>query len=237
MDLNIILTIIGLIVGILSAYLTVFFYRKGKKKKILSISHYTSFYVNSEKNKEIKILYKKRTIKKIICHIYRIRNRGNVCVFQADIPEKAPLEFKSNDGFSIVGAQIWNENESKVSITALDEEFSAFVVNFDYINPNSYFEIQVYGFSEAEDSMPDLHGDVIEGLFVDDGLFIETEDINGWANMAKYMKIAAIACFIFAFLPNSFKTVLLIIIGSLHLVVYILVGLLLSDRYRSLKNA
>lgn len=229
-DLNFILTVLGLVVGVIGAYLTIHIYRKEKKGKLLSISHYTSFFVNSEKNKDIKILYKKKTIKKIICHIYRLKNRGNVCIFRADIPEKLPIRFISNEEFSIIGAQIWQETEFNIGLIPTDNSFSSFVVDFDYLNPNTYFDIHLYGFSENEDFSPTIQGDVIGGKFVDDGLLTETEDVNGIRNFLRFTKIVALACFIFAFLPDNFKTILLIIIASLNLIVFLFLGLVFKSR-------
>lgn len=100
-DLNFVLTVLGIVVGVIGAYLTIYIYRKEKKEKLLSISHYTSFYVNSENNKDIKILYRRKPIRKIICHIYRLKNRGNVCILRADIPERLPIKFTSNEEFFI----------------------------------------------------------------------------------------------------------------------------------------
>lgn len=120
--------------------------------------------------------------------------------------------------------------ESNIEIMPMDNTFSSFVVDFDYLNPQTYFDIQLYGFSENEESLPSIQGDVIGGKCVDDGLLTEHEDINGIRRFLTFIKIAAFACFVFAFLPDSFKTILLIIIASLHLVVFLFLGVIFKSR-------
>lgn len=227
-DLNFILTVSGIVIGLLGAYLTIHFYRKQKKEKILSIGHYTCFYVNSEKDKNLKISYRRKSVKKIICHIYRLKNIGDICIFRADIPEKLPIKFTSNEEYSIIGYEISQEMESNIKL--IESSSSSFVVDFDYLNPNQYFDIQIFGFSDNENSLPSIQGDIIGGKIVNEGLFTP-DDSNDVVNTVRGLKITSIACFLFAFLPNSFKTVFLIIIGCLLLVFIFIFTFIINARF------
>lgn len=141
---NIFLSVGGFVVGIISLIAGVFFYIKGKNKKILEYQVYSKPLISVEHVKipEVKLLFNEQTIYKLTLTRVKFTNLGNQTITFNDFATQAQLGIKVSRCFpgSPPEFRIDTDNpNSGISIECIDSNFVR--INFDFLKPKQVFKI------------------------------------------------------------------------------------------------
>lgn len=140
-----ILSIAGLIFGIIGIILAIVFYFKGKKSKK---PYYLmkSFNIISDnfgnRIEDIEILFKGQKIKDLTVTKIVIWNSGNETINKSDIPETTKFGIGAKEEIKIYDIEIIENTDTANNITLINHE-QKYLIDFDFIDPNQGIIIKV----------------------------------------------------------------------------------------------
>lgn len=142
--LNIFLSVGGFVVGILGFVSGVFFYLKGKDKKILEYRINSKALISVEHIEEpkIKLLYDEQPIHKLTLTHVIFTNLGNQTIYSYDFATQAQLGIKVSRCFpdSSPEFKIDTDNpNSGISVECINSNLVR--INFDFLKPKQIFKI------------------------------------------------------------------------------------------------
>ena len=140
-----ILSLVGLIFGIIGIVLAIIFYLKSKKNKT---PYYLikSFNIISEslgnKIKDIEILLKGEKISNLTVSKIVLWNGGNETINRIDIPDSTKFKIRTKEMIKIYDIEIIDNSDSAIncSIISVPNEH---ILDFDFLDPNQGFIIKV----------------------------------------------------------------------------------------------
>ena len=146
-DVNMMNTIgiAGTVFGLFGIIISIYFYKKQKKVKRLSVKSESTILISETLNKykNLKISYNNQNITSLTSTIIKITNIGTDIVEPTDLAPSSPLIIKTTDKFlldDITQYKITTSNSknlaslSKISDTSLQ-------ISFDFLNPKEYIII------------------------------------------------------------------------------------------------
>lgn len=159
--LNIFLSVGGFVVGMLGFVSGVFFYLKGKNKKILEYRVNSKALISVEHIKEpkIKLLYDEQPIYKLTLTRVKFKNSGNQTITFNDFAAQAQLCIKVSRPFpgSTPQFEIDTDNpNSGISVNPINKNLAC--IYFDFLKPKQVFKITF-----LHDGDIDILGELISG--------------------------------------------------------------------------
>ena len=142
---NEILTIGGLIIGVIGIILAIYFYSRSKriKKSTYQIRSFNLINESLSKLPDLKVIYKESIIKNLTVTKIALWNSGNETINENDLVKLDPLRISPSEGTEIYNIEIVDivENSNCFNLIQNNNDWN---ILFDYLDTNEGCVINVY---------------------------------------------------------------------------------------------
>jgi len=157
------ITYLSLLIGVTGLILTVVYYRKSRKRKMLACTTQNFQIMNKSwgRIEKLQFNYDKINIDDLTISDIYVWNKGNVTIEKDDIANLSPLEIASKPPHKILDSFITETNENSNNWTILKLE-DKILIKMDYVDPGQGCKITVYHTGKALSLEGKIKGGVLK---------------------------------------------------------------------------
>lgn len=163
----------GWIFGLISILLSIVFFIKGRKKKILHWTYNTNIFIDNKQTdvEELTVLFNGEQINRLFVTTLEIKNVGNQFISSNDIYEDHPLTIKAERDAGLLFTKVMSESNDtiKCKIHTIDDSETLekiFQLSFDTFEVKDSVSVSIYH-TEDRNTKFDVDGRIRGGKIVD----------------------------------------------------------------------